>query len=308
MGKGMTNPAPIVFDHALLLKRRERAAPRYGEASYLKQRAVDDLVERLAIIQREFPSAIELGSHGNWLRDALTAEAMLGSKIGALIQTDPAPTFHPGPNPPSWETLPVGAGSIDLIVSALSLHWVNDLPGLFAQARLALRPDGLFLVTFLGGRTLQELREVLLEAEVAEHGGAGSRVSPFADSQDAARLLQRAGFALPVADSDVVTVRFDSLFGLLRDLQTMGETAAFASRPAKPLTRTIIARAASLYQERFSDPDGRVRATFELVTVTGWAPHESQQKPLRPGSAIMRLADALSTKEISTGQKAGGGG
>jgi SAM-dependent methyltransferase len=304
----MTAPVSTVFDHALLLKRRERAAPRYGEVAYLKRRAVDDLVERLDIIQRAFPIGVELGSHGSFLRDALVAAGLLGSKPGTLRPTDPAPAFHGSTDVPGFELLPVEAGSVDLIISALSLHWVNDLPGLFAQARLALRPDGLFLATFLGGRTLQELREVLLEAEIEHHGGAGARVSPFADSQDAARLLQRAGFALPVADSDVVTVRFDSLFGLFRDIKAMGETAAFAGRPVRPLTRPIIARAASLYAERFSDPDGRVRATFELVTVTGWSPHESQQKPLRPGSAAARLADALGSVEVSAGEKAGRSG
>jgi SAM-dependent methyltransferase len=303
----MTATAPLVFDQALLLKRRSRAAPRYGDVAYLKQRAVSDLVERLEMIHRTFPDALEVGSHGSWLQDGLRAAGLLGGKVGTLVSTDPSAAFHAaaGP-PPALELLPADPSSVDLIMSALSLHWVNDLPGLFAQARLALRPDGLFLATFPGGRTLQELREVLLEAEIEMHGGAGARVSPFADSQDAARLLQRAGFALPVADSDVVTVRFDSLFGLFADLKAMGETAAFASRPARPLTRSVIARAASLYQERFSDPDGRVRATFELVSVTGWAPHESQQKPLRPGSAAMRLADALGTQEISTGEKPGG--
>lgn len=300
----MTAATPLVFDHALLLKRREKASPHYGDVAYLKKRAVDDLCERLHIVQRTFGEAFEIGSHGHWLRESLAQQGLLGTKVQTLTSSDPAPGFHADQNPPGFELLPLETGSVDLILSALSLHWINDLPGLFAQARLALRPDGLFLTTFFGGRTLQELREVLLEAEMEASGGAATRVSPFADSQDAARLLQRAGFALPVADSDVVTVRFDSLFGLFRDLKAMGETAAFAERAARPLTRSIIARAADLYAERFSDPDGRVRATFELVSVTGWAPHESQQKPLQPGSAAMRLADALGTDELSAGEKA----
>jgi SAM-dependent methyltransferase len=193
--------------------------------------------------------------------------------------------------------------SLDLITSALSLHWVNDVPGFLAQARLALRPDGLFLVSFLGGRTLQELRAVMAQAEAEIGRAPAPRVSPFADAQDGAQLLQRAGFALPVADSDVVTVRYANIFGLFRDLKAMGETAAFAGHQAPALTRTLIARAADIYARDHSDPDGRIRATFEIVTLTGWAPHASQQKPLRRGSAKMRLADALGVQEHSTGEK-----
>jgi SAM-dependent methyltransferase len=201
------------------------------------------------------------------------------------------------------EHLPLEAQSLDLVLSALSLQWVNDVPGFLAQARLALRPDGLFLVSFLGGRTLQELRAVMAQAETELGREPTARVSPFADAQDGAQLLQRAGFALPVADSDVVTVRYDNLFGLFRDLKAMGETAAFKAPRAAPLTRGLIANAADIYARDYADTDGRIRTTFEIVTLTGWAPHNSQQKPLRPGSAKMRLADALGTVEVSAGEK-----
>jgi SAM-dependent methyltransferase len=308
----MSANAPIVFDQTLLAKRRARAVRTFAGVSFLKDRAVADLADRLEAIQRSFALGLELGAHGDHLRRELAGRGLLGtqtgSRVGHLTVSDPEPGFVAGLADAAvldWEMPGLAPESLDLIVSALSLHWVNDLPGLFAQARRALRPDGLFLATFLGGRTLQELRAAFYQAEDELRGGAGARVSPFADSQDAARLLQRAGLALPVADSDVVTVRYGSPFGLLRDLKAMGETAAFADRAGRPLTRAVIARAADLYLAANSDPDGKVRATFELVTVTGWAPHASQQKPLRPGSAQMRLADALNSVEQSAGDKAG---
>jgi SAM-dependent methyltransferase len=304
----MTSTGPIVFDHALLAKRRARAVSTFAGAAFLKDRAVADIADRLEAVRRDFGRAVELGSHGERLRTELVVRGLLGSKVGSLLVTDPEPGFVAGLTDAAvwpWELLPVAPESLDLITGALSLHWVNDLPGLLVQARRALRPDGLLLLTFLGGRTLQELRAVLFEAEMELTGGAGARVSPFADAQDGAALLQRAGLALPVADSDVVTVRYSTPFALLRDLKAMGETAAFASRPERSMTRRVLARAADLYVERHSDPDGKVRATFELVTLTGWAPHESQQKPLRPGSAQVRLADALGTVERSAGERAG---
>lgn len=305
-----------VFDRRLQALRRARAAKTFASADHLKARASEDLCDRLSMIRRSFPMALDIGSHGGrgggafrkaaidqgllgpgrpigWLAEAEFVEGLLDAGAGPGVVVD-------------GEHLALKDESLDLVVSALSLHWTNDLPGVFAQARRALRPDGLFLATFFGGRTLQELRATLFEAELEAHGGAGARVSPFADAQDAASLLQRAGFALPVADSDVVVVRHANVFGLFRDLKAMGETAAFSDRSGKPLTRGIIARAADLHQRRHGDADGRVRTTFELVTVTGWAPHESQQKPLRPGSAQARLADALGAVERSAGEKAGG--
>lgn len=203
------------------------------------------------------------------------------------------------------EHLPFADETFDLIVSTLALHWVNDLPGALIQMRRALKPDGLMLATFFGGDTLSELRFALLEAEAEVSGGAALRVAPFATLQDVAGLLQRARFALPAADRDVVTVRYAEPMRLLADLRAMGETAALSERSPHGLSRRILARAFEIYRERHSDEDGRVRATFEIFTATGWAPHESQQKPLAPGSAKARLADALNTKEQSAGEKAG---
>lgn len=225
----------------------------------------------------------------------------LAARIGHVVEADIA-----GPGlvvNPEW--LPFGDASFDLIVSPLLLHSVNDVPGVLIQLRRALKPDGLLLASLFGGDTLNELRVSLLQAEEEVLGGAGARVSPFANLQDLAHLLQRAGFALPAADRDVVTVQYEEPMRLFSDLRAMGETAALATRHPRALRRRVLARAFEIYRERFSDGD-RIRATFEILTATGWAPHESQQKPLKPGSAKARLADALNTQEQSTGEKPGG--
>jgi SAM-dependent methyltransferase len=293
------------FDRALMQKHRDRAAARFGQASFLKVRAIEDLCDRLAFINREFERALDAGAHNGQMAAYVSQHSELQEKIGFYASCDFSQKMIGALGIEDGfvgdeEHLPLAPQSLDLITSSLSLHWVNDVPGFLAQARLALRPDGLCLVSFLGGRTLQELRAVF-----AQLNPDTPRVSPFADAQDGAQLLQRAGFALPVADSDVVTVRYDNLFGLFRDLKAMGETAAFARQDKRVLTRTLVAQAADIYARDYSDPDGRIRATFEIVTLTGWAPHESQQKPLRRGSAKMRLADALRVSEVSAGEKPG---
>ena len=197
----------------------------------------------------------------------------------------------------SLEVVPLAAESVNLVVSPLSLHLTNDTPGVFIQIRRALKPDGLFLAAIPGSGTLQELREVLLATEAEMSGGASPRVIPFADVRDMGGLLQRAGFTLPVADTETYTVRYGSLFSLLKDLRAMGMTNPLAARSRVPLPNAFFLRAAEIYAERFSDPDGRIRATFSIIYVSGWAPHESQQKPLAPGSARTRLADALGVRE-----------
>ncbi|MEI8150830.1 MAG: methyltransferase domain-containing protein, partial [Hyphomicrobiales bacterium] len=196
-------------------------------------------------------------------------------------------------------------GSLDLVVSALALQFVNDLPGTLIQIRRALRPDGLLLAAMIGGDSLTELREAFAQAEAEVDGGVSPRVAPFADLRDIGALLQRAGFALPVTDVDRVTVRYASPLALMHDLRSMGAANALTERRRAPLRRATLRRLMEIYAERFSDPDGRVRATFEIVWLSGWAPHESQQKPLAPGSAKTRLADALRTREIPAGEKAG---
>jgi SAM-dependent methyltransferase len=300
----MPQPAPsgppALFDRALHRKRLDRAAKAYGEADFLHRRAAADIAERLEAIMRDFPVAVDLSARRGAFREAL-AQSPAAMRVGALIEADLSAAMLAGRAGPrvvlDEERLPFAAASLDLIVSTLGLHWTNDVVGALIQVRQALKPDGLFIGALLGGATLTELRQSLVAAETEILGGAGSRVSPFADMRDAAGLLQRAGFALPVADLDRVSVSYAHPLKLMADLRQMGETSVLAERHPRALTRALLARAAEIYRERFGDAEGRVPATFEIVTLTGWAPHESQQQPLRPGSAKMRLADALGTVE-----------
>jgi SAM-dependent methyltransferase len=302
----MSGP-PRLFDRARHCLRLTRAAPRFAAASFLKRRAAEDIVERLEAVRRDFPVAVDLGARDGSFARALAASDAAG-KVGLLVEADLAPAMLAGRAGPrvalDEEHLPFAPGSLDLVVSSLSLHWANDLVGALVQIRQALKPDGLFLGAILGGATLTELRQALTDAELEVRGGAGPRVSPFADAYDAAGLLQRAGFALPVADVDRVTVRYDHMLALLTDLRAMGETSVLAEAADRPLTRAILLRAGEIYAERFSE-GGRLAATFEILTLTGWAPHAAQPQPLRPGTARMRLADALGATEESAGEKAG---
>ena len=289
--------APLVFDRSLLRTRRRRAVAG-GAEDFLLERAADEMAERLAVVLRQFDLAVDLGTPG----DALARSLAGTPKIGTLIAAEPDP--HLRLAPPALavaaeaEALPFSPESLDLVVSALSLQAVNDLPGTLVQVRRALRPDGLFLAVLLGGSTLTELRQSFAEAEAERDGGISPRVAPFADVRDMGSLLQRAGFALPVTDVDRFTVRYASPFALMTDLRRMGATNPLVERRRVPLRRATLMRMADIYAARFSDPDGRVRATFEFVWLSGWAPHESQQQPLKPGSAKSRLADALGTVEV----------
>jgi len=292
--------APRLFDRTLHRKRLDRAARGFAAADFLQRRAAFDIAERLEAIMRDFPLAVDLSARNGAFRQALAASAA-ASRVGLLIEGDLSAAMlagRPGPRVAlDEERLPFAAESLDLVVSTLGLHWTNDVVGALIQIRRALKPDGLFIGAFLGGSTLTELRQALTAAEDEILGGAGSRVSPFADSRDATGLLQRAGFALPVGDVDRVNVSYEHPLRLLADLRQMGQTNALAERHPHALTRTLLGRAAEIYVERFAGPDGRVAATFEVVTLTGWAPHPDQQQPLAPGSAKMRLADALGTVE-----------
>jgi SAM-dependent methyltransferase len=303
----MSTP-PRLFDRVLHRRRLDRAAPRFAAADFLKRRAAEDAVQRLETIVRGFPRAVDLGARDGAFAKAL-AVSDAAARIGVLIETDLSAPMLRGRRGPrvqmDEEALAFADESLDLVVSTLALHWVNDIPGALIQIRRALRPDGLFLGAMLGGSTLTELRQVLTAAEAELSDGAGLRVAPFADAFDAAGLLQRAGFALPVSDVDRVRVRYAHPLQLIADLRSMGETNALVDRARQPLSRRVLARACELYVERFSEADGRVAATFDIVTMTGWAPHPDQQKPLKPGSAKMRLADALGTREISVGDVGG---
>jgi len=302
----MSGP-PRLFDRTLHRRRLDRAAKGY--AGFLKRRAAEDLVERLAAVRRDFPVAVDLGARDGGFARALAASDA-AAKVGLLVETDLSTAMlasRAGPRlVADEERLPFAAESLDLVVTSLALHWTNDFVGALIQIRQALKPDGLFLAAMLGGSTLSELRAALTAAELELSGGAGPRVSPFADAFDAAGLLQRAGFALPVTDIDRVSVRYDHALALMTDLRAMGETSVLVEGAGRPLTRPLLARAAEIYARRFADPDGRIVATFEILALTGWAPHASQPKPLAPGSAKLRLADALHAREHSAGEKAGG--
>jgi len=266
---------PRLFDRDLHRKRLDRAAPAFAEAGFLKRRAAADLVERLEAIVRKFPRAVDLGA-----RDGAFARALAASpareRIGVLIETDLSAAMLAGRGTPrvrmDEERLGFAGQSLDLVVSSLALHWVNDLPGTLIQVRRALKPDGLFMAALLGGETLGELRTALMRAEAESLGGASARVSPAVDARQALGLLQRAGFQFPVTDVDRVNVRYPHPLKLLADLRAMGETGAFADRSGPGLTRRTLARAFEIYAEQFADPDGRITATFDIVTLTGWAP------------------------------------
>ena len=282
--------APPLFDTGLARRRLARAH-RAGYADFLLRRVVEDLDDRLRAVLRTFSEAVDLGTPS-----ALAAEHLRASgRVGRVTRL--APQAEAGAVLADPEALPLAPGRFDLAVSLLALQHVNDLPGTLAQLRRALRPDGLFIGCLLGGRTLTELRQVFGQAESEVEGGVSPRVAPFAEVREMGSLLQRAGFALPVTDVETVTVRYRDPFALMHDLRAMGLTNVLTERRRTPLRRTTLMRAAAIYAERFADPDGRLRATFEILWLSGWAPHASQQVPLKPGSARTRLAAALGTTE-----------
>jgi len=286
-----TSSVVDIFDPRALAARRRRALA-LGPETFLLDRAAEDLADRLGAVKRRFEVAADLGTPTAAMRTALAGSDMIGRlfAFGPAERADVDAVADP-------EALPFAPASLDLVVSALALQTVNDLPGVLAQIRRALRPDGLLLAGFFGAGTLQELREAFAIAESDTLGGISPRVAPFADLRDLGSLLQRAGFALPVTDVDRIVVRYGDPLSLLSDLRRMGAANPLTDRRRAPLLRKTLARLFEVYAERFSDPDGRLRATFEIAWVAGWAPHESQQKPLRPGSAKVRLADALKVPE-----------
>jgi SAM-dependent methyltransferase len=321
--KAMVSPLPLVFDRRRQRAYRRRAAT-LGPSTFLIERVAEDLFDRLATVLRRFECALDLGTPTDAVRRALAASGKVGTIIAAdALAGDPAVSHH-------WtretgataerareqertsertldvqllvaadeEALPFRDASLDLVVSALALQFVNDLPGTLIQIRRALKPDGLLLAALAGGDTLTELRQAFAAAEAEIEDGISPRVVPFSDVRDMGALLQRAGFALPVTDIDRVTARYASPISLMHDLRRMGATNPLLERSRRPLKRATLRRMTEIYAERFADRDGRIRATFEIVWLSGWAPHESQQKPLAPGSARQRLADVLGTTEI----------
>jgi SAM-dependent methyltransferase len=289
-------PPPEIFDRALANRWLDRAWARAVAnpgADFLLRRAVDELIERLSVVKRRFAIAADFGSPGPHGAAALAA----GEQVDCVIRLAPTEAslgtggFLRAVG--DLERLPAADGRLDLAVSLLALQTVNDLPGALVQMRRALKPDGLLIAAMMGGDTLTELRQSLTIAESEVLGGASPRVAPFVDVRALGGLAQRAGLALPVVDLDRAIVRYADMFALLADLRAMGGANALRARSRKPLRRDVLGRAAAAYAERFADSDGRLRATFDIVWLSGWAPHESQPKPLQPGSATASLADAL---------------
>jgi NADH dehydrogenase [ubiquinone] 1 alpha subcomplex assembly factor 5 len=287
-----------LFDRALLARRRARVAASAAQHDFLLARVAADLAERLAIVRRSFPLAANLGAHHGLVSQAI--QGIAGVERVIDVDATPAAMLRSATRlrvVAEEDALPFADASLDLVVSGLSLQLVNDLPGALVQIRRALKPDGLLLASLLGGATLKELREAWLAAEAEISGGASPRVAPFADVRDMGALLQRAGFALPVVDSETVIVTYANPLALMQEIRAMGVSNMLISRRRTPVTRRLLLRAAEIYAERFAGPDGRVPATFEILTLTAWAPDASQPKPLRPGSAQTRLADALGVSE-----------
>lgn len=287
---------PKIFDRARYAARRNRAAPTFANYDYLRQRVAGDLESRLADTPRLFETGLELGAAGG----ALSRKLMASGKVARMVAADIAPAFTGlaqasglAAETVDEEHLPFPEASFDLVIAPLTLHWVNDLPGALIQIRRILKPDGLFLGALFAAGTLSELRDVLTEAETELTGGLAPRFSPLPGLRDMAGLMQRAGFALPVADRDTVEVTYGHPVVLLSDLKGMGERTCFVPGTSRPLSSRILARATQLYTERFPAPRGRVKASFEIVHVSGWAPGPGQPQPLKPGSAKVSLADAV---------------
>lgn len=299
-----------LFEREAVRKHRERAAPAIHEHDFLFSEVADRLTERLEDVKRTFPVALDIGCHGGEVANALGGRG----NIETLFQCDPSPKMASCANGRAGavsfaadeEFLPVKPGALDLVLSNLSLHWVNDLPGAFVQIRQALKPDGLFLAAMFGERTLFELRESLMAAELEIEMGMSPRVSPFTTVQDAGALLQRAGFALPVVDTDTIQVSYPDMFKLMMDLRGMGETGAISGRRKAVTRKDTMMRAAAYYMQKFAGlgdkslgeiGEDRIPATFDIIYLTAWAPHPDQQQPLKPGSADASLADVLLEKD-----------
>ena len=276
------NTAPKLFDRALLRMRQSRAL-KQERATFLLDRVAEDMEERLHAVLREFADVADVWTPGTALRTPSRDRFKSVTQIGL--------------DDSEQETLPVQPESLDLVVSGLAFQFVNDLPGVLTQIRRALRPDGLLLAAMIGGDTLTELRQSFAAAEAELEGGVSPRVAPFADLRDVGALLQRAGFALPVTDVDRIVARYDSAFALMADLRRMGATNVMIERRRTPTRRATLLRMAQIYTSRFADPDGRIRATFDIIWLSGWSPHESQQQPLKPGSAKASLADAVKGRQ-----------
>ncbi|MFQ5625574.1 MAG: methyltransferase domain-containing protein [Methyloligellaceae bacterium] len=300
----MADARDKLFDRALLARRRARAARTMQAPDFLLRRAGEDIETRLGAMMREFPLALDLGAHHGVLTTLLRKDARIGRIVSADACLALVKQCKGTRLVCDEEMLPFADASLDLVISGLILHLVNDLPGTLIQIRRALKPDGLFMAAVLGGQSLHELREAFALAEEEVDGGVSPRVAPFGDVRDYGALLQRAGFALPVTDADAVQATYSTPLDLMRELRAMGASNVLTTRRKRPLKRGLLMRAGEIYAQNFPAPRGRIRATFEIIHLTGWAPDPSQPKALRPGSAQARLADALGTQEHPAGEKA----
>lgn len=289
----------MIFDRACVKRNRQRAQERFDDYSFLFQWSKNHLHDRILDINRRFGSALNIGSRAPILAHDKIDHITTLDLTRIPFDTNASPYIQA-----SEDFLPIAHKSLDLIVSNLNLHTVNDLPGALLQIKQSLKEDGLFIASILGGETLHELRKIFTETELELYGGISPRIAPFADKPQMGDLLQRAGFALPVVDSDIVTVTYDNIFKLFHDLRGMGEGNAIIARKKSPTSKAFFMRAAQKYHEQFAEEDGRIVASFEVIFLLGWSPHSSQQKPLRPGSAEHSLAEALNTTEIKAGEKA----
>ncbi len=297
------NDNRLVFDRVQVRRQRRRAEAGFAQHDFLFRELAERLLDRLADIRQGFPLAADFSPQPGLLEvvrrginpalggiETMIAAAPVMPRVSSpLLLSEPALLCEE-------EALPFRPGSLDLVLSCMGLHWVNDLPGALVQIRDALKPDGLFLGVLLGGETLTELRQCLMEAELGTCGGVSPRISPMVGVRDAAGLLQRASFALPVADSETINVTYSDALALMRELRGMGEGNALMARSRGPIGRNMIARAAALYAERFADRDGRLRATFQAIFLTGWAPAANQQQPARRGSGEVNLRDVFGNK------------
>ena len=302
----MSDQPPKIFNHDRWIEQRNKAAAGFAEFAFLKQLATERLAERFHIVRRSFVDILDYGCHTGQVADALDKMLVQAEpyhltqadhsaefiKLAAALAPQNTANSHRAVLS-SGEHLPVGPQSCDLILSACYLHWMNDLPGLLAQMRLALRPDGLMCINLLGGRSLTELRACLSEAESEVSGGVSPRCMPMADIRDMGGLLQRAGFALPVADAELLTITYPDMFKLMADIRGMGGQNALYGRLPHFTRRQIFMRAAQIYQQRFSTDEGQIKASIELITLTGWAPDKSQPRPLARGSATTSFTDAF---------------
>ena len=277
-----------IFDRRALRRNRDRAGQNPGDHDFLLREAAMRLHEKYSEINRNFQTIVDLGARRGILGELMTGKQVIGQDLSGKF-----PGIHLRADE---EFLPWRPASLDLVLSNLSLHAVNDLPGCLAQIRQALKPDGLFLCALFGGETLNELRSCLMEAEVKLHGGARPRISPFVDIRSAGALLQRAGFALPVAETDRITVTYENAFKLMQDIKNMGEGNILTKRFRGLTTARLMREMAKIYAEKFTDARGRITATFDIITLMGWAPHESQQQPLKPGQGKVSLTEVFGGK------------